>query len=53
MRSLLRGRQFGFDVERTVFVEVLHRLVDSGSDRDGAKWRRDYRIEGVEGLQIH
>ena len=53
VRSLLRGRQFGFDVERMVFVEVLHRLVDAGSDRDGAKWRRDYRIEGVEGLQLH
>ena len=39
--SLLAGRGFGFDVERAVFVAVLHRLMVSGSDRSCAHtgWR--------------
>ena len=33
LRSLLAGRKFGFDVERAVYLTVLHRLMVSGSDR--------------------
>jgi transposase len=51
--DLLRGRKFEFDVERAIFLTVLHRLFVSGSDRFCDQWRRDYRIEGVEGLSLH
>jgi len=53
IQDLLRGRKFEFDVERAVFLTVLHRLFVSGSDRFCEKWRRDYGIEGVEGLSLH
>ena len=45
-----RSRRFGFDVERAVYLTVLHRLCVSGSDRAAEKWRRDYRIPGTESL---
>jgi len=50
---LLAERQFEFDVERAVFLTVLHRLFASGSDRAAEVWRRKYAIEGVEPLQLH
>jgi hypothetical protein len=53
IESLLAGRRFEFPVERAIFVEVLHRLVCPGSDRSGLDWREDYRIEGVEALDLH
>ncbi|MFW6147155.1 MAG: hypothetical protein ACOC6B_02060 [Thermodesulfobacteriota bacterium] len=39
------GRKFAFDVERAIFLTVLHRLMVSGSDRSCDKWRRDYVIK--------
>jgi transposase len=51
--KLLSGRKFEFDVERALFLTVLHRLFVSGSDRFCEKWRRDYRIQGVEELSLH
>jgi DDE family transposase len=53
LHELLRGRGFGFAVERAIFLTVLHRLMVSGSDRACEQWREDYRIEGVEALQLH
>lgn len=53
IRALLSKRKFGFDIERAIFLTVLHRLFLSGSDRACDKWRRDYRVEGVEGLSLH
>lgn len=51
--AVLADRGFEFDVERAVFLTVLHRLMASGSDRFCDKWRRDYRIKGVEKLSLH
>ena len=51
--SLVADRKFGFSVERALFLTVLHRLFVSGSDRGCEKWRRDYRIEGAEGIALH
>ena len=53
VQELLRGRGFGFPVERAVFLTVLHRLFDPGSDRAADQWRRHYRIEGVDELELH
>ena len=53
LHRLLKGRRFGFDVERAVFLTVLHRLFASGSDRFCDKWHRDYIINGVDGLSLH
>ena len=53
LEKLLSMRKFGFDVERALFLTVLHRLFVSGSDRFCEKWRKDYKIYGVEGLSLH
>ena len=53
IKKLLVGRRFEFDVERAIFVTVLHRLMVSGSDRFCDKWKRDYLIPGTEELDLH
>jgi len=53
VEQLLDGRRFGFDVERAIFLTVLHRLFAPGSDRAADKWRTDYQIGGCDGLQLH
>jgi transposase len=53
IKALLGRRKFEFDVERAIFVTVLHRLFNSGSDRACEKWRRDYEIERVDDLSLH
>lgn len=51
--SLLSHRRFEFPVERALFVTVLHRLFNPGSDRAAQRWMRSYAIEGVEDLELH
>jgi len=53
IKRLLEGRHFEFDVERAVFLTVLHRLMVSGSDRFCEKWRKGYLIQGTENLDLH
>src|SRR5512140_3053628 len=53
IRRLVKGRKFEFDVERGIFLTVLHRLFVSGSDRSCDKWRRDHRIAGIDSLCLH
>jgi len=53
IKRILGERKFEFDVERAIFLTVLHRLVVSGSDRFCDKWRRDYLVSGIEVLQLH
>jgi Transposase DDE domain len=53
LRSLLKGRRFEFDLERALYLTVLHRLFASGSDRAAERWRDDYLIADTEGLQLH
>ena len=42
LHDLVAGRRFRFDLERTVMLAVVHRLMDPGSDRACEKWCRDY-----------
>src|SRR5262245_50562999 len=51
--ELAGNRKHGFALERAVFLSVLHRLFVSGSDRAADRWREDYAIAGVEGLDLH
>jgi transposase len=53
IRRFLAERKFGFDVERAIFLTVLHRLFVSGSDRSCDRWHRDYVIDGVDALSLH
>ena len=52
VRKLLATRHHHFDVERAVFMTVLHRLMVSGSDRSALRWRRDQAIDGTAGLEL-
>ena len=52
LRALLTGRRFGFDVERAVYLTVLHRLMVSGSDRHASSWRCAYRVPGGDRLTL-
>src|ERR1700758_724436 len=51
--ELAGAREFHFDLERAVFLTVLHRLFDPGSDRAAEKWRHGLVIDGVAGLGLH
>ena len=53
IEQLLEGRRFECDVERAIFLTVLHRLFVPGSDRAAEKWKTDYQIEECETLQLH
>jgi hypothetical protein len=53
LRDVLRPRQFGFSVERAVFLTVLHRLMAPGSDRSAEKWKQGYAIRGADSLALH
>jgi hypothetical protein len=52
LRGLLVERRFGFDVERAIYLTVLHRLMVSGSDRHASTWRRRLRVPGAEPLTL-
>ncbi len=51
--GILEKRAFTFDVERAIFLTVLHRILVSGSDRFCDRWRRDCVVKGTEDLALH
>ena len=52
INGLLAGLRFGFDVERAIYLTVLHRLMVSGSDRHASRWHHGFRIPGTEDLTL-
>src|SRR5262249_17082255 len=52
VQHLLRGRRFGFPVERAVFFTVLHRLCETGSDRAAQRRHHDQVLEAAASLQL-
>ena len=48
----LAGRRFGFDVERAIYLTVLHRLMISGSDRHASMWQQTLDIPGAKDLML-
>ncbi len=53
LRELLSRRQYGFDVERAVFLTVLHRLCCPGSDRQASFWKDSLGVEAFARLDLH
>jgi hypothetical protein len=53
IEGLLADRKFEFPVERAVFLTVLHRIMDPGSDRAAEKWRSAYSISGMDAIDLH
>jgi len=53
LKAHAAGRRFGFDIERAVYLTVLHRLFAAGSDRAAERWRQEVRIPGTERLGLH
>lgn len=51
--GLAADRKFTLNLERTIFLTVLHRLFVSGSDRSCEKWKEDFHIEGAEDIHLH
>jgi hypothetical protein len=53
VHSLVEARHSEFDLERAIYLSVLHRLFASGSDRAAERWRENYLIPGTEALNLH
>lgn len=53
LNKLLSGREYEFEVERAIYFTVLSRLFFPGSDRTALRISRDYKIEGIDGLDLH
>jgi hypothetical protein len=53
LQSTLKDRRYEFDVERAIYLTVLHRLFATGSDRAAERWRENYLIPGTEALELH
>jgi transposase len=53
IHKLLERRKFSFDIERAIFLTVLHRLFVSGSDRQCDRWKKTQCIEGSDSLSLH
>src|SRR5271166_6316732 len=53
LRRHLAGRRFGFDVERAVYLTVVHRLMVSGSDRHASTWQQTLDIPGAKDLVLN
>jgi len=53
LKELLKERNFEFPVERAIYMSVLNRLFDPGSDRACDKWKRDLMIPGSDGVELH
>lgn len=52
LTSLLADRRFGFDVERAIYMTVLHRLMISGSDLHASDWKDKVRVPGAEQVTL-
>jgi hypothetical protein len=53
IQRALQSRRYEFDVERAIYLTVIHRLFASGSDRAAERWREGYQLPGTESLDLH
>jgi len=52
IKEFSKDRRYRFEVERAVFVTVLHRLMNPGSDRQAERWMRGYQNKGTDSLDL-
>ena len=53
IHKLIEKRKFTFDIERAIFLTVLHRLFESGSDRQCVRWKNTQQLTGKDDLSLH
>lgn len=54
LKTQLSGRRYQFDVESAIFMTVVHRLMEPGSDRAAEKWRWKQSLpQKVYDLDLH
>jgi len=53
IEALAGRRKHEFALERAVFLTVLHQLMGGGSDLAAGRWRANYDIAGVAGIELH
>lgn len=53
LKKSLAKRSFEFEVEKAIFLTVLHRLFESGSDRQAMHWKRGLHLPGAENIKLH
>ena len=53
LAAFLSDRKFDFPVERVLFIAVLQRLFNPGSDRKGERWMHTYAIDGINTISLH
>ncbi len=53
IKGQVAARPWRFSMERAIFLTVLHRLLDPGSDRAAERWKEDFQISGAEGIELH
>jgi transposase len=50
--ELLETTRYRVHIERAIFITVLNRLFESGSDRSAERWKVDYKIEGADEIKL-
>ncbi len=53
IRGELSASRCRFSLERAIFLTVLHRLFDPGSDRAAERWKEDFQIHGTADIELH
>ena len=53
IKEMALDRNYQFDLERAIFLTVLHRLFAPGSDRAAEKWKQDFSVSRTEGIELH
>ena len=53
IKGLAAGGRERFSLERAIFLTVLHRLMEPGSDRAAERWKEDLQIRGTQTIELH
>jgi hypothetical protein len=53
IKGEVRENRCRFSLERAIFLTVLYRRVDPGSDRAAERWKKDFHINGTKGNKSH
>jgi Transposase DDE domain len=53
IKGLAAGGRERFSLERAIFLTVLHRLMEPGSDRAAERWKEDLQIRGTQSIELH